>query len=262
MATQPRKKKGCRRQAHGSLRVNDALVNRYAAEAGDEEIMDALAFAGDERAMALLSMWCDPAYRNYSPAKLCEKVGLKARDLLYLLRQASLGEAMIRTARYLPQIMEETATDALSREDLCYQCEGSGVVGEDKRRCPVCFGKGSVRIPGDHKARQHVLRVAGLLGGRRASMQQQVNVNFAAVAPMESFMRLAGRILDGPVQVNAEARDSQERHEHGSSLLLKPPDNEASYGARQMTLPSLPNSLAVGIPLVEGRWARLEKKDP
>src|SRR5262249_1458963 len=102
-----------------------------------------------------------PAYRNTSQATLCRRFGISWLDLMNLWRQYKIALGMMIMANYLPQVMEDIARDALSRECARSRCDGVAQVGEAGTLgpCPACEGRGTVRVPGGTHARKLVWEV-------------------------------------------------------------------------------------------------------
>ena len=146
----------------------DALLRRFEVTVGRDDLMGTLDASMDPRAFALVQMMADPAYRRHSFGKLCEKVGLRHRDILDLFRRAKLDQAMIRMMAHFPKVAEDLAIDAESRSQPCAECDGSGSVFDPQasidRVCRGCAGSGSVRVVGDPHARELLFKALGLTG--------------------------------------------------------------------------------------------------
>jgi len=127
---------------------------------------DALQMSGDKRFYRLYDALHDDAYRNTSPGKLCRKFGISWLDLIELLRQYNLNLGLICMANHLPQICQDVARDARSREAVCPRCNGLKTVTDEAGGsigCPMCEGAGNVRVPGDAHARKLMFEALGLI---------------------------------------------------------------------------------------------------
>jgi hypothetical protein len=130
---------------------------------------DALLMSGDERFYRLHSALQDEVYRTTSPGTLCRNFGISFTDLVRLWWNHNLLWGKIQMLNHLPDIMEDIAVDALSREGPCPRCDGIGHVMRESGQapCPVCDGAGKVRVPGDAHARRLLFEIIGLIGPRR-----------------------------------------------------------------------------------------------
>ena len=108
IATAPKRNKGKRR----SPARKDALLRRYETTVGRDKMLEVLDWSADQRAVALAAMLCDPVYRRFSFAKLCQRVGLRYQDMLDLFRRYSLDLALLQMSTHLPDVMRQTAEDA------------------------------------------------------------------------------------------------------------------------------------------------------
>ncbi len=129
----------------------DGLLRRYETTVGRDKMLEVLDWSADQRAVALAAMLCDPAYRRFSFAKLCQRVGLRHVDVLDLFRRHQLDLAILRVSCRLPDVMRQTADDALSRMEDCRVCDGAGEipVGKKMKLCRACKGRGEIYTKGD-----------------------------------------------------------------------------------------------------------------
>ena len=195
----------------GSPPRKNSLLRRIEAGIGDE-LSPTLIHSGDPRARQLAETLLDPAYRHHSFGKLCERAGISGREVVDLFRKYKIDEGIVRMAQHLPDVLEDAAIDAKSSMGCCRRCDGLGSVplteGGD-RECPLCFGTGQVRIPGDKDARALVFK-ANELTGRGSLVSIQTNV----VPQQFDFVRIvreAQEIIDiprsGDQNTDAPARD-------------------------------------------------------
>src|SRR5579862_9475821 len=105
----------------------DPLFRRLQTAVSREDLMKALDQAESQKAFALFQMLCDRAYRNHSLARLCEKAGLSYLELVDLFRVFRLDEALLVMLTHIPQVMEDTAINALTRRSAVKPAPG--VVG-------------------------------------------------------------------------------------------------------------------------------------
>jgi hypothetical protein len=136
-------------------------------------------------------------YQTTSRMTLCRNFGISLRDLLnvWFSYMRDLGRLAIFTR--LPEIAQQTAEDALSREVACGCCDGMGKVMNDEgqQSCPMCQGAGKIQMPADKDARRLVLEIAGLTGRNKVSVvaiQQNCGVN------LEDNVREIEKILMEP----------------------------------------------------------------
>jgi hypothetical protein len=163
----------------------DTLMRRISDSVGRDEMLDVLAHASDERASRLLELLCDPAYRNHSFPKLCERVGLKQTEVLQHFRRFHLDQGLIEMARRAPQVMKDVAEDAMKHEVDCHRCGGQGEmvvegmvnqVEGQMVECPQCTGTGRLKTRGDAAARKLFFGAMGLTGKKGPLVAQQFNL--------------------------------------------------------------------------------------
>ncbi len=143
----------------------DPMYRRFAREVGHKELLAVLECSDDVRGHALANLLCDPAYNRHSLAKLCELVGLRYLELPKMFHRFYTGIGIIRFSRYIPQVMEDTARDALSTTKACERCDGTGE--RDGKVCSHCQGKGTIHVPADPACRKLIWESTGLIGRRR-----------------------------------------------------------------------------------------------
>jgi len=158
---------------------------------------DVLQFSGDERFYRLHDALHDDAYRNTSPGTLCRRFGISLKDLVDVWVEYNRLMGLMCAATQLQQIMEDVAHNALSRDVVCPRCDGLKNVrdGEaDSKVCPVCEGKGEVRVPGDPHAIQLVFEALGLIGRKEPSIRIEQNVR---VESLEEMLKIAQKPQTG-----------------------------------------------------------------
>jgi hypothetical protein len=158
----------------------DPVVKFFFEHVPRSDFDDAMQLSGDKRFHRLYDALHDDAYRNMSAGTLCRRFGISWLDLMNLWWQYNLNLGLIIMSNNLPQVMEDIAIDALSREVACPRCDGIGTLDENGlRTCPACKGAGEVRVPGDEHARRLCLKIAKLMDREAIVRVQQ---NFSAVA--------------------------------------------------------------------------------
>ena len=184
-------------------------MRRIEAGIGDE-ISPTLTHSGDPRAQRLAETLLDPAYRHHSFGRLCERAGLSGREVVDLFRKYKIDEGIVRMSKHVPDVLEDTAIDAKSRMECCRRCDGLGSVPlteKEDRECPVCYGSGQVRLPGDKNARELLFRANELTGkGSLVSIQANVGPPFDFV----KIVRGADRVLDAEVVEKGSPSPGQE----------------------------------------------------
>lgn len=163
----------------------------------------------DPRMKLLVSMLVSPDFRQHSLASICERAGVTNRELHDFIRQSKNLEALIRVYLMLPDVAENTAIDANSYNENCWDCDGTGDRG--KRKCSTCHGRGIVRIKGDAEARKLVFGMVGLTGQRGPLIAQQFNLGLSkdGYEPLEQLMRAADRAITAGSATVVESEDGE-----------------------------------------------------
>ncbi len=73
----------------------DCVMGRISESIGREEMAESLACTQDPRAGRLLEMLFDPAYRQHSVPKLCERVHLSVTNVVDLFRRFKLDQGIV-----------------------------------------------------------------------------------------------------------------------------------------------------------------------
>ena len=138
-----------------------------------------------------------------SLATLCLQIGLKYYDLTDAYIKDKQTEGLVRSSQHLPDVMEDIAVDSRSREDICTDCDGSG---EYKNKlCKACGGKGKIRVMGDGKSRDQLLRAHDLIKPDKGVTVDARTANFT-VPSLASLVGAAQKALLPPV-VNVEVKE-------------------------------------------------------
>lgn len=149
----------------------------------EPELRAALEASDDDRCQKLLMLLDDESYRKMwkaSPAVIIRAAGLSVRETLAAIVALYHGDAGLRVARRIPDIMERMAYESEPHYIPCPKCSGSGydsddiaeamfdaMTGKPKKkadRCPRCRGKRRILVPADNDVRKMVLENQDLLG--------------------------------------------------------------------------------------------------
>lgn len=226
------------RRSKGQARRNAKLL--FGAKTGSkmetkesrQNLALVLRLSQHDRFRALANMALSPIHEKTAFTTLMEKLQITYHDISteYKALQTSIG--MIRAADHLPDLMEQTATDAKHREVECVHCKGKGEVkvfdytAIDKARaalaeniglgresdpevellakgratCAKCRGKGSVEVKGDLDKLRVLFDTFGLTSkGGGLALNVGVNVNNAPQQTLGELSRDVAPILEGTV---------------------------------------------------------------
>ncbi len=139
-----------------------------------------------------------PLYKGTSFAKLIEQHGLNIHSISSEIKDIQRSTGFLRAAMHLPDIMEETAIAAKSRDEQCKSCKGTGLVKE--LPCGKCEGKGTVRVLGDLERLKITLETFELLG-KRAGLN--LNLDLRKMPNNESMADLSASVaplLEGHIK--------------------------------------------------------------
>lgn len=198
------------------LARRDKLAIRMEKNIKRDELASALSHHTEDNksVSALVDRLLDPEYANVSLGTLCQRSGLSLHQLMDFFRKTKLDEGLIRAFKHVPDMLEDTAKDALRTEESCWKCQGDGeipVVGDDeddegeesKSPCPECKGKGSIVVPGNTDARKLMFETAGLTGKRGPLIAQQFNLG-TGVDSQEDVMKSVHKLMGRGEVVDAE----------------------------------------------------------
>jgi hypothetical protein len=205
---------------------SDVIFRRLEQTVPRTELAHIMECCPDERAQRLFKMLVEPKYMKRTLPWMAQECGLAYQDVLVLIRNHHLGEGMIRMSAHAPQVMEDVAIDARSREVTCTNCRGyfigeiasvpvmEAVVDEKTgrttmtqsvdpvdghllfERCLVCDGVGTLRKVGDADSRKLLFETLKLTGQRGPLIAQQFNSGGAT--SMEDSVGAAHDALDLP----------------------------------------------------------------
>ncbi len=180
---------------------HDRTFKRLSALVSKDEWKEVLGyFPENAKAAQLLVLLASPIHTKATLGKLAVMSGLSTHELILFLNNSKKQEGIVRMSQKLPDVMEETAEDALSRLVPCVRCNGEGKVKDIP--CRTCQGGGSVRVPGDMDNRKLVFETVGLIGKRGPGAAIQVNVGGSR--SLEERVGIAEQLLSEPTTVEAE----------------------------------------------------------
>ncbi len=151
-------------------------------------------FPDNAKAVKLLMLLSNPLFNKASFGKLAVMSGLSTAELTLFFSNAKKQEGIVRMSQKLPDIMEQTAEDALSSLVPCERCGGEGQ--RKDKPCTSCEGKGFIKVKGDLDNRKLVLEMAGLIGKRGSG--QAVQINIGGYRSLEERIGLTERLLAEP----------------------------------------------------------------
>jgi hypothetical protein len=175
------RKYGAGRSGSNLPRVREALDNFY-EEIKLPELKTALHMADDPRYMMLLGALGNPKWINTSFAELCSKCRLSMNDVVNAWRNYQNTRTLVRTMSHMPEMMESTVIDGISRVVTCPECQGTGKLKDKEINkiknpvCPECHGDGTIRLIGDKDSRNLAAEVVGLKKSGSIMQINQVNV--------------------------------------------------------------------------------------
>ena len=188
---------------------HDRTFKRLSALVPKEEWKEVLGyFPENAKAAKLLALLGNPLFNRDTLGKVAVKSGLSTAELTQFYNNSKKQEGIIRMSQKLPDIMEETAEDALSSLVPCERCGGEGQ--RKDKPCKSCEGKGFVKVKGDLDNRKLVLEIAGLIGKRGPSQLNLINVGGSQ--SLETRVGLAQQLLAEP-SVEGEVVDAEDVEE-------------------------------------------------
>ena len=142
-----------------------------------------------------------PEDKLCSVSKLAERTGITMRQITSGLKDLMRDEGFVRMAKRLPEVMEQVAEDAMSRDVECSKCHGAGQVvrkvnigtedeSEERDRCDSCQGKGTVYQLGDTDRLRLLFETFDLTGKRGAG----VNIDLRKIVATEDLSELSQSI--------------------------------------------------------------------
>jgi hypothetical protein len=168
----------------------DKPLNTFVENLDQDQFHRALAARGeDTREWQLLEALHDPAFAKCTISNLCRRFGVSMQDIMDMMKDYSVAEGTSRMMQHLPQVMEDVATDAQSRQGVCPRCQGTKelppqTANGKPRKCPECKGTGEVRVSGDKHARDLVFETAGFTNKKTPLVAQQFNFGSSGLKPV------------------------------------------------------------------------------
>lgn len=188
------------------LARRDKLAIRMEKNIKRDELASALSHHTEENksVQALVDRLLDPEYATVSLGTLCQRSGLSLHQLMDFFRKTKMDEGLIRAFKHVPDMLEDTAKDALRKEESCWKCQGEGkilIAGDDEddeqaeSPCPECKGKGVTVVPGNTDARKLMFETIGLTGKRGPLIAQQFNLG-GGVDSQEDVFKNVHRLME------------------------------------------------------------------
>lgn len=168
-----------------------------------EELVTVLEVQGDEKFEHLLNLMFDPLYRKHKLPALCRRAGLQFGDLIDAFRKAKCDEGIINMARHVPEVLEDVAIDAKSKQVPCEVCKATGISQTSMEglpeNCKRCDGKGEYRVPGDASARKLVFDAMGLTG-KSGPLIDMRSINVTGAEDVEESLKAAKALLSPVIE--------------------------------------------------------------
>jgi hypothetical protein len=147
----------------------------------------------------------DPLFKRTSFAALAERNALNIHMLSDEFKAIMRSDGLMRAAQHLPEIIEQVAVDAKSRDQACKVCNGTGMIestiGKKKsRECVVCEGRGTKYVLGDIDRLKLLFETFGL-SGKGGGLN--VNLDLRKLPDNETMSDLSASIaplLEGSVK--------------------------------------------------------------
>ena len=203
MSAKPKRRSKASRAHRSMVLRSEEALQRIDKLVPRSELASALSSQSDQRFILLVQRLLDPDYSKHKLSTLCRSLDLNIRDMVEGFRDAKILEGWLRASLHLPDVMEDVAIDAKSRQVVCARCEGSGKIfrgkGDDAEQvnCPECSGDGQVRKSGDKDARNLMFESIGLTGKRGPLIAQQFNT-LDGTESLETLMKATQPLLGGP----------------------------------------------------------------
>lgn len=183
-----------------SIARRDPLAKRLEKNIKRDEIAAVLSHHTHDnpRVQALMERLLDPEYKDVAIGTLCANVGLSLHQVVDFFRKTKMDEGLIRAYKHVPDMLEDTAKDALRTEESCWKCQGEKEIEKDgvKSLCPECKGKGAIVVPGNTDARKLMFETVGLTGKRGPLVAQQFNFG-PGTDSQEDVLKNVHRLMKG-----------------------------------------------------------------
>ncbi len=176
------------------------MVRNFWKGVPHDEFIQSLETSPNEKMVLLRNAMCDPDFRRYGVAQLCHHVGVSISDLYEVWRSYQHSVGLIRALGHVPDILDDIAVDARSKDRPCPACRGTGVTEEGE--CLTCEGNKRVRISGDIDSRKLILEATGITGKGRG-LNINISNTIGKTDSMEDVINITGRILGGSREEDA-----------------------------------------------------------
>lgn len=177
----------------------DSAMKRFEEHVDRENLLEFLADneGSGEKFRMMAAMMLDPAYARMRLATIARKCRISLAELQQVYTDGMRHIGMLQMATALPQVMADVAEDALSKTQVCPRCDGLAATDSDVD-CPICEGKGQIRVAGDKHARDLVFEAMKLTknGGPLVAVTQNFGRS-AAEEKMESMLKMTQTIVMG-----------------------------------------------------------------
>lgn len=178
-------------------------LKRYLGSVDHQDLMLALQTTDKPRFAVLRDKLRGARKLNWDLAEIFKDCGITLKDISDAYRAFKLIQGQVKMAQHLPDVMETTAKDAISKPDVCPRCDGEKEVDItdaegniiNRKVCPKCKGTGEITIPGLESARKLVFEASGMTGRNAPLVAQQFNVN--VTESMEDSVAFTQGILEG-----------------------------------------------------------------
>lgn len=143
-----------------------------------------------------------PEFCRTSFAKLVENKGLNVHDVSREIQALMKSEGLMKAALRLPKIMEQVAEDAMSRDEECRVCNGTGHISimregvEEVDPCDECRGKGTIYVMGNTERLKMMFETFGLTS-KGGGVSMNLNLNTVKEPDMADLSAALGPILEG-----------------------------------------------------------------
>ena len=212
------------KKSHGKLALREKKLNdRLSKAVSRDDMKQILKVQEDKRFIQMYEMMYDPVHASKSLSTIARECGVGHMELCDAIRKYQMGIGIVRMSQHVPDIMEDVAIDAKSRNDVCPQCDGVGSVLRDQEvkvegeavqvrkvpsECPKCKGKGYVRTAGDKDARKLVFESNGLIGKAPLIAVQNNTLN-TGTDGLEELIRMSRKPQAQLPAIDAEIVEEQ-----------------------------------------------------
>lgn len=169
------------------------------------ELAEVLGVSDDGRVVRLVDylLSTNKGIQRRSLAKLAQMCDLSYAELLKAMSNARVAEGLLRMGKHIPEVMEDVAVDAKSKQVPCRDCKGTGEVIARRTRgqantyktCWACQGSGTIRQIGNAHARDLVYETIGMTNRKSPLFNVNVGVGSGVLPSTESEMGAIDKVL-------------------------------------------------------------------